>query len=386
MNDGDGHMNGAVFFLVVNFLIGTLFSTLFYLVSTRTHSRTAVLWMAAGFTVGSLAAVCELLVSFVGPPKLWALAAFATFLTGAVLFGRGINAFYGRQLSLRLTTAYVIASLCLAYLIYDLPRGTPTQAFLYQAPFAIPVLASAWVVLSGKRKLPIDRFLGFLLLMTGLHFFGKAWLAVMIGSGSTAVDYLRTNYALVSQSSSAVLMVALGLTLLTILILDIMAEQRAEADRDPLSGLLNRRGFHRLVEQRLIAAGEETGHVMIVCDLDHFKQINDSHGHAIGDLVIQIFARTLVSASPEGAVIGRLGGEEFAVFLPETDVDDGVRRARIIHGDTIRLRDLPASVTVTASFGVSQFSSKDGAAKALNHADEALYNAKHSGRNRVEVA
>lgn len=378
-------MNGASFFLVVNFLVAMSFSAVFVVVARSSRSRSAALWIAAGFGVASLSALCELLVAHTSLPKLWALSAFASVLFGIVMLNTGISQLYGQRLDRWLIASFSAASLVLAYSIYDLPRGTPAHAFLYQAPFAIVVLTSALMVLSSHRRTTVDRFLGMLLLVTGMHFIAKAGLAVAVGSGSVAKDYIYTNYALVSQSSTAVLMVGIGLTLLATLILDILKEQRTESEIDLLSGVANRRGFDRRI-RGLLERAPEANHAVVLCDMDHFKRINDTYGHAAGDLVIEGFGRRLRDCVPNNAIVGRIGGEEFAIFLPNTSPADALRLAEALRAETWNMAGLPDGLTVTASFGVSSVLSSDGLAEAFRQADMALYTAKNAGRNRVRIA
>jgi diguanylate cyclase (GGDEF)-like protein len=267
------------------------------------------------------------------------------------------------------------------------PRGTPLQAFSYQTPFALIVLASALPALFSPRRLTIDRFLGILLLVTGVHFVAKAGLAVMVGSGATAKDYIHTNYALISQSSTAVLMVAVGLTLLSVLVLEIMADERNESEKDALSGLYNRRGFERGVKAA-ITDRSQGQHAVVLCDLDHFKNINDSYGHHAGDMVIRGFGALLSSCVPKEAIVGRMGGEEFAVFLPNTTMDVALLLAHALRSGTaaMAIAGIPPSVTVTASFGVANLVSAEQLEEMLLRADAALYEAKRGGRNRVQQA
>lgn len=378
-------MNGAAFFLGVNFVVAVCFSAVFAVVATRSRSRTAALWLAAGFGVASLSALCELLVAYTGTPKIWALGAFASVLTGMVLLWVGIGELYERRPSMRVATAYTGASIILSYLIYDLPRGTPLQAFSYQTPFALVLLASSFLVFSSRGRRMIDHVLGILLLFTGLHFFAKAGLAVAFGSGTTARDYIHTNYALISQSATAVLVVAVGLTLLATLVLEIMADERSESEKDTLSALANRRGFERQV-LRLLGEAPNSRHAVIFCDLDHFKRINDTYGHHVGDLVIQGFGRLMNDNAPKTAALGRIGGEEFAIFLPDTDTGTAASFAQTLRGATMTLPGLPESLNVTASFGVSTFTSVAELPDAYRQADMALYMAKNAGRNQVKEA
>jgi diguanylate cyclase (GGDEF)-like protein len=378
-------MNGAPFFLMVNFVVALSFSAVFIVVARRSQSRRAAILLGAGFGVASLSAICELLVAYAGPPKIWALGAFATILCGLITLSLGIGDMYRRRINIGITIGFFGVCLVLAYGIYDLPRGTLLQAFLYQSPFAIVVIAGALMVFRASQRTAIDRFLGWLLLMTGLHFFAKAGLAVLVGSGSTAADYVRSNYALISQSATAVLMVAVGLTLLAKLVLEIMEVHKTESEIDILSGLLNRRGFDRRIES-LFRADPNGVHTIILCDLDHFKQINDTFGHAIGDRVIEALGAQLRVSAPSNCAVGRLGGEEFALFLPGTDMGAAVQLAQRLRLETMLLCDLPPTLKVTASFGVACVSSKLGLAEAYRRADQALYDAKNSGRNAVQWA
>ncbi|OHV81170.1 GGDEF domain-containing protein [Rhizobium sp. LCM 4573] len=229
--------------------------------------------------------------------------------------------------------------------------------------------------------------MGWLLLLTGLHFFAKAGLAVAVGAGQTAKDYIGTNYALVSQSSTAILIVAVGLTLLSVFVLGIMADERSISEQDPLSGLANRRGFDHGVSAAL-ARSPDVRHAFIICDLDHFKSINDAHGHEAGDQVIRAFGDLLRSSAPVKSVVGRIGGEEFAVFLPGMSMEMAAMFAHALRSGTeeMKVAGLPNALSVTASFGMAELVPGARPADAMRDADVALYEAKRAGRNRVREA
>jgi len=380
-------MNGAAFFLAVNFIIAASFAAVFAVVSTRSRSRTAALWFAAGFGVASLSAICELLVAYTEFTKFWAVGAFASVLGGMILLRVGVGELYGSKVNPIWALCFLVSAILLDVVIYELPRSTGMHAVSYQTPFALVILTSAAAVFRSSRRLPIDRALGGLLTVTGMHFFAKAGLAVIAGSGTTARDYITTNYALISQSSTAVLVVAVGLTTLSVLVLEIMADERSNSEKDALSGLANRRGFENGVKAAMLPAFGRP-HAVIICDLDHFKRVNDTYGHHAGDLVIQAFADLLQASSTKDAVVGRIGGEEFAVFLPNTTMDMALLFAQALRSGAmgITISSLPDSLTVTASFGVAELVEGGALADAMRDADMALYEAKRSGRNRVRQA
>jgi diguanylate cyclase (GGDEF)-like protein len=166
------------------------------------------------------------------------------------------------------------------------------------------------------------------------------------------------------------------------------AEQRAV--QDPLTGLVNRREFERrLAMFHAQAASGGLAATLIYVDLDYFKQLNDTHGHAAGDAALKNVAGVLLSQIREGDLVARIGGEEFAVWLPRTPPREGVEVAerirRAIETAAWRWSGLP--VPLTASCGVACYPEPVGDFDNLRAlADAALYRAKRAGRNRVEIA
>lgn len=168
-------------------------------------------------------------------------------------------------------------------------------------------------------------------------------------------------------------------------------ELRRLAETDPLTALLNRRSFTDKANAA-IAASEADGTVlaMIIVDLDHFKQVNDTYGHPAGDAVIRAFADLLLGQySSECNLVGRFGGEEFGILLPGRDLAFAMASARQML-DTLLTRSMPVSETlslkVTASLGIATRHSGEALASLTARADQALYRAKNEGRNRIGLA
>ena len=378
-------MSGAGFLLTVNFLIAQCFCMFFLAVSARSRNRAAARWFAACFAVASLSTVFELLVAYVPPPKPWAILAFASMLGGMFMLRVGIGHLYGLKTSRAALAVLFAGFVALDYVIYDLPRGTLQHTLLYQTPFAIALGLSAWAAWRARAKSFVDRALVVLLAITSVHFLLKAFAAVLAGSGNTAKDYLGSQFALLSQSMGAVLIVAVGLMLLCVLVLEIVADEKVNAEVDPLSGLLNRRGFDNRVDALIAGQGP---HSIVLCDLDHFKSVNDTHGHQGGDAAIRAFGEMLQAAAPKGALAARIGGEEFVLLLPQTG-----RQAALLFAHALRatravspIPGLPSAVRVTSSFGVSEIGEKEPLRFAMRRADDALYAAKNAGRDCVREA
>lgn len=157
------------------------------------------------------------------------------------------------------------------------------------------------------------------------------------------------------------------------------------ASLDSLTGIFNRRAFFERAEEartQLPAIGTFSA---IMLDIDHFKRINDVHGHGMGDRAIREVASVISGASP---IVGRLGGEEFAVLLPGRNLNAAREAAERLRGEMEALRfDADGkTVTLTCSFGVSERRGSETVDDMLRRADMALYAAKGGGRNRVVVA
>ena len=162
---------------------------------------------------------------------------------------------------------------------------------------------------------------------------------------------------------------------------------RRLANEDPLTGLANRRSFFTHATSEVYRS-QRYGHdlAMLVLDLDDFKRINDAFGHPVGDRVLQRFADVCLGALRRSDVLGRVGGEEFALLLPETSAEDAVATAEKLR--TLVQRELAIvdehDVRATVSIGVASWREGDEAFETLHtRADQALYRAKREGRNRV---
>jgi len=165
-------------------------------------------------------------------------------------------------------------------------------------------------------------------------------------------------------------------------------ELRRLATTDALTGALNRRRFNELADQE-VARSRRYGHELCVMmlDADHFKNVNDTHGHQAGDDVLKLLSATAREQLRDSDVFGRYGGEEFALALPETGLQTALEVAERIRAALAAL-EVPLAegghVSFTVSIGVAKLADGDDDIHAtLDRADQALYQAKESGRNRV---
>ena len=185
-----------------------------------------------------------------------------------------------------------------------------------------------------------------------------------------------------AQVVPSFLALLIGVAALAVYLERIHAKLIAVSERDPLTGLLNRRGLDVALARR----GDEPWSVLLV-DLDHFKSINDRYGHAAGDEVLRATAAVLRGGVRTGDAVARTGGEEFLIAFPDTEPDEAARVGERIR-DALARSPQPAlnGAIATASLGVADWPSDVSFATATAAADRALYAAKRGGRNRVVVA
>jgi diguanylate cyclase (GGDEF)-like protein/PAS domain S-box-containing protein len=174
---------------------------------------------------------------------------------------------------------------------------------------------------------------------------------------------------------------------------DVTAQKELEerlrelATRDALTGLFNRRHFLELAELQLERSGRSGAPVSLcMFDADHFKAVNDEHGHSVGDEVLKAITRAAASATRTGDVLARIGGEEFALLLPDADAAHAARvaeRVRAAVQDLAGESEQLERIHPTVSVGIATNMAGEDVEALMQRADAALYRAKQAGRNRV---
>ena len=161
---------------------------------------------------------------------------------------------------------------------------------------------------------------------------------------------------------------------------------RQAAIKDELTGLFNRHYFESIINEQMQRADRyEEPLSMVLLDLDHFKQVNDTWGHPVGDELLKLTARTVGKAIRESDMLFRLGGEEFAVLMPRTSLDGALHAAEKIRA-AVENNPLATVGIRTASLGAAERMKAESFRHWYKRLDAALYKAKHTGRNRVVVS
>jgi diguanylate cyclase (GGDEF)-like protein len=251
------------------------------------------------------------------------------------------------------------------------------------------VFATALPLARVRDRKQADSVLAAILLVCGFYVCIRTLAMLWVdGHMVNPAQYATSLTKLVLDFSSALFSLAVALTLVSAIVCDVIDDLREASRTDPLSGLLNRRGFEERLGKVLKRRGKlGTPLTLVVCDLDHFKSINDRFGHACGDRVIAAFGRTLREAAPNG-VAGRLGGEEFVVVLPDINLQSAKLFAHSIRIaiSGMRIPELPEDCYATASFGIAEMAPQEDFETLLHRADMALLQAKRDGRDRVQAS
>ena len=289
------------------------------------------------------------------------------FVLGVATFGLVVS-LHDNQGSLRIVVTQVPPIYLLAHSAYIARRHLGPEFGTKAARLcALPIVAIA--------LLQVVRFAGTLLDPT--HF-------VLRIDEATATNVAYTLSVMVGG-------LCINMTVLTMVILRVVKRLDHMTRQDPMTGLLNRRAIEDALVHEVGLARRRSGTrlSLLAIDVDHFKRINDDHGHPVGDAALVALAQTLRESSRTGDLVARAGGEEFWVLMPNTDAEGALGLAERIRED-VSARPLDAGgrpLRVTVSIGVAVFEERIETPKQLfARADKALYEAKAGGRNCCRIA
>ena len=169
---------------------------------------------------------------------------------------------------------------------------------------------------------------------------------------------------------------------------DALKQVQQLVSNDELTGVYNRRHMNIVLElekSRSDRSGD--GFCIFMMDLDHFKSINDRHGHAVGDSVLRLFADNMRPILRPTDFFGRIGGEEFLVVSTDTGIEGALILAERLRSrcELLQVPEMPESFRITVSIGITQYRRGEPVERAMRRADSALYAAKQKGRNQVEI-
>lgn len=366
------------------------FSVMFLLISTRLNGRKMGMEVfALGNLLLGLAYILQLLD---GEPDWGPMSIVNHTLTlGApVAYVLGAMRFFERPTPVLRPLLVLAGSYTVLQLLVQWLLGSEARHAMLAGACASLFLTMTVVAIHGGRTFARDlrvEMMVFAVLIGGICVLNAAKLVMILQGGMAALD-MSSRFQKVFYLYMSFLATVLPPCAVWLVLRRLTDELRRLAAHDPLTRLLNRRGLMEALEAHLRSRTAGSAYLLIV-DIDHFKRINDTHGHNAGDLVLTRVAEVLKATARQGDLICRLGGEEFVVIALDTDRAGVLQlaertRAAIEHGEVFG-PGVKRTIRCTATIGVSdEFTSAQAFDECLQQADVALYRGKAQGRNRVE--
>lgn len=382
-----GSVNGQFFISLLNPGIGLLFAIAFFLLWLNRRER-YVAYAAGAYTASALA----FLIQDVGPVlpmELQRLPANLGFLATGVLFAAAIIKRYGLPVPWRAMGVTVAVSITV-FLWFLLGQPDIAARILSisigAGTIAAMVVRALWPI---DKPYLIDRVLFWVAALSALNLIIRPIVLLsLVGGFDNYVGFQQSVYWTTVQFSQAMVSIVAAISLMVAVAIDQISELRRQVDDDNLSGLLNRRGFEAQAGAALRRCIDEDCPVaLMIADLDHFKLINDNHGHAVGDAIIAAFGAHVRLIGPPGMIAGRIGGEEFALLVPDAGIETARQLAEAVRkGLAAACADrIPARLCPTTSIGIAIGAPGTSLSALMADADQALYEAKRTGRNRVRA-
>lgn len=342
------------------------------------------LWIAASYALVGGALGLQSMMSAEEIHR-WTVGTGAMYLYGSWCFARGMADYYGVSSHPRL--ALFIAGVVLVALYYYSRVDASLWARLHWLNAGLGLLQALPASAILRRK-PLsgwlERTMYGLYVLFAINTSIRPLMSLALGSMEVKPQSFST-YWLLTLAITLVFSLLFTLLLLATAVREAMATLRAERNHDPLTNLLNRRAFQEAAE-RSLRNTQQGPWTLLMGDIDHFKRINDTWGHAQGDRVLQAVAHTMTQQVCAGELVARFGGEEFVLLL-RTDTANAERVAQRIRS---QLREdgalLKSGQSITISFGIAPVCDLAQLTLALALADDLLYKAKQAGRDRVQVA
>lgn len=333
--------------------------------------------IGAAFLVGSTLAYSAFVANF-SPAA--GIIAFTALLIGFVFFQAAAHQFRTGVLPVQRMTAVALAASAIT--AAPMLMGYDGVCYIvFNLVVVAILLATAWDYWRWRAESPLlITTLSALYVLVAMSF--GLCAVVLLADGSWVMNHAPDNWAeKINMIVCLAAMAAIGALSLGLNQVRLTHRHKRDAETDPLTGLFNRRAFF----DRSHDLRGASSIVVIVFDIDYFKQINDIHGHPLGDHVLQSFAGILTEAVRDGDLVARLGGEEFAVLLPDAPLKTALLVAERIRKKFAERRFLSGDKLFgsSVSVGISKLGDLTTLNELMVQADAALYVAKRAGRNRV---
>ena len=371
----------------INPVVGLLFALTFFLIWRRQPERLHILHWSSAFFLGSLGFSFEFL-NYIDPMFRLSDGVNIFVPVCVLLIVRGVCLRYTGSAPTRL----LISILSITYITASWINFVHQNAFGRGLTITIGIVAlltaATTAMLKYRARDKIDLGILLALLVASALLLARPALSFFIeGAPQKGVIEDTSFWAVSMKVAGLYSLLVFSILFMLRIAADLFEELNQQSVTDSLSGLLNRRGFFASAAPLAREATPSLPISVLLLDIDHFKRVNDNYGHQTGDRVIRTMADMMQSCTPDSGFVGRLGGEEFAIFLPNAGGTTALAFAEALR-HSIELQHhagIPPAHPVTVSIGVAKGTGED-LERLLHVADVGLYIAKDAGRNQVQMA
>lgn len=349
---------------------------------SRLRDHRYLLWIASGY----IATAIPMGIHSLMPTELlarWTLPLSSMYLLGVWAMAQGVALRFGGRSHAGGACLIMATTLGLLFYFSRVDDQLWLRLLILNSGLALLVALPAKTILYGHAPtLPLRTLLRASYLIVLIYAFIRVAILATVIPHDGQLELTRSGFWLLMLATNMFISIWLALAILTSTAMSIVQTLDHERSRDPLTRLLNRRAFFEQVKKRLELYGHN-GWAVLTCDLDHFKSLNDTWGHASGDRALREFGALLARTVRQDDLAARFGGEEFVMLIRSTSLHTAVLVAERLRSSVMNLPIAATAHTLTASFGVVQLNSNGDINQAIEQADRLLYEAKHAGRNKV---
>lgn len=344
-----------------------------------------LLWIAAGYLITTVPLSVH---SLMNNQQLasWSVLMSALYMGGVWSMAHGVALRFGGRMNAWAAALVIAATLGLLFYFSHIDDQLWMRMDCLNVGLALLVALPARAVLFGHRpRIPLARMLRVSYVIVLAYAVIRIFVLAALMPQDPQVELTRSGFWLLMLAANMIISIWLALVILASTALSIVQVLDQERSRDPLTRLLNRRAFFEQARKRMQEEGAQ-GWAVLICDIDHFKTINDTLGHAAGDQALQEVSALLARQARQEDLVARFGGEEFVLLLRCPDLPTARQAAERLRTCLMDLRIAGLPDALTASFGLTLLTADGDLDTAIHQADALLYQAKHAGRNQVAWA
>lgn len=365
-----------------------VFAIAFFSLWLSDRTRVFLVFMGSAFLLFGIGLFCQTGYWPTDEFGLNTMLSALLYCSGTLAFAEGILRRSGRRMPLWQHVGSIVAITGLIAYFFYIDRNLQIRVYVLNLGLGLIFSLLVFHARFLRKSHGADRILFWLLAAFAAHFILRTLLTAgtvsqtRLDTSSELADFVATPFWVFLQVSSAVLGVAMGVGLLIITSMDVITGLRRERDTDPLTGTFNRRGLENHAGLR-----KADLECVVLCDIDHFKNINDSLGHIAGDRFLLHVSKTILRTVRAQDLVARIGGEEFVIILPGLDTKQAYKLVERIRKniETTVIEGRSVHNALTCSFGMTSVRKGEALWDSISRADKALYEAKAAGRNRTVV-